>query len=215
MIKFKKIGLILEENVFIDSVLKNGMIIRIPCQIIGAEYDRLFLKFPQEKIEYAQYFYEGKSINVTLDTLDGRRIYPALILYEPKDNLIVVEYYEEELTNQKREHFRVKATKLVDVKINGANIHAVTIDISSGGFRILLAEELKENEIYEATLILNQDEPPINLTFKIHHIFFISSENQYENLCEFVSLTEHDQKKITKFCFDIQTKFINKHSYND
>ena len=215
MIKFKKIGLIVEENVFIDSILKNGMVIRVPCQIIGAEYDRLFLKFPPEKIEYAQYFYEGKTINVTLDTLDGRRIYRALILYEPKGSLIVVEYYPEDSSNQKREHFRVKATKLLDVNINGAKIHAVTIDISSGGFRILLAEELKENEEYEATFILNQDEPPINLSFRIRHIFFISSEYQYENSCEFVKLTEQDQKRITKFCFDMQTKFINKHSYED
>jgi len=214
MIKVKKIGLIVEETVYVDSVLRNGMVIRVPCQFLDADYDRLYLKFPPEKSDFSQYFYAGKIINVTLDTIDGRRTYPAFILYEPKKGLLVVEYYEEKNTNQKRQDFRVKATKLIDVNINGINVHAVTIDISGGGMRLIIADELKEGQEYNATLIMHSKEPPIPLTFAVRNIYFISSEKQYEISAEFINISEQDKKRITKFCFDMQTRFINKKSYN-
>jgi len=214
MIKVKKIGLILEENIYVDSILRNGMVIRVPCEFLDADYDRLYLKFPPEKREFSQYFYEGKIINVTLDSIDGRRIYPALILYEPKNGLLVVEYYENNNTNQRRQDFRVKATKLIEVNINDVNVHAVTIDISGGGMRFIIADELQDGAEYKASLIMHSKEQPIPLTFLVRNVYFVSSEKQYEISAKFVSISEQDRQRITKFCFDMQTRFINKKSYN-
>ena len=103
MIRVKKIGLVIEREVSIKSVLKDGTEIIVACEFISAEQDRLYLRYPDNKVNISQYFYEGKTVEVLLSTLDGMLIYPALILYEPEDKLIVVEYYKSDIQQQKRQ----------------------------------------------------------------------------------------------------------------
>ncbi len=208
MIKAKKIGLILDREVQIDAVLKSSMIIGVACQFIDADYDRLYLRYPDDKIQLSQYFYEGRTVDVSLDTLDGRRTYPAKILYEPANGIIVVEYYEDDNVFQKRKILRVRATRAIDVKISERYTPMLTIDISGGGCRILSPYELKNESIVDALLRLIAGQPQIKMKLKVLNSQFLPVENKYEISVEFFEIRESDRKKIMKFCYDTQAAIL-------
>jgi len=210
MIKAKKIGLILEKDVLVDSILKNDIVIRVCCEFLDADYDRLYLKYPEDQDQVAQYFYEGKSVEISINTMHGRITYPAKIIYEPKDNLIVVEYYKVATVFEKRKYFRVNATKKLKITQDGFDLDALTLNISSGGFRLIMNDELDENKVYYGLLNLSNKDEPIKVKFKVLTVRFLATEKKYEVAAEFQDILETERKKITKFCFDIQTLMLNK-----
>ena len=149
MIKARKIGLILDKEIQLDATLKNGVTVAVTCGFLDADYDRLYLRYPNDKIQLSQYFYEGRDVFVSIDTLDGRRTYLSKVIYEPKDELIVVEYYEDDFnTLQKRKILRVRATRTIDVRVNDKFLPMLTIDISGGGCRLLSSVDIKNEPYY-------------------------------------------------------------------
>ena len=208
MIKAKKIRLILDKTVQLETELKSGMVVSVTCEFLNAEYDRLYLKFPADKEQLAQYFYNDKTIRVSVDTIDGRRIYPAKILYEPSDNLIVVEYYDDENISQKRNILRVRATKVVDVKIAGKIVSMLTIDLSGGGCKLLSPLELKAGMVLNAYLKLRHNENPISVKVKILGCKYLAAESKYEIPVEFKEIKESDRAKIVRFCYNVQADNI-------
>ncbi|MCQ2957445.1 MAG: PilZ domain-containing protein [Candidatus Gastranaerophilales bacterium] len=210
MIKAKKIGLILEKEVLVDAILKNDIVIRVCCEFLDAEYDRLLLKYPEDQDQLAQYFYEGKSVEVSINTMNGRITYPAKVMYEPKDKLIVVEYYKVTTVFEQRKFFRVNATKKLKISTDNFEIDALTLNISGGGMKLMLNDELDENKIYYGLLNLSNNEEPAKVKFKVLEVRFLATEKKYEAGVEFTDLLETERKKITKFCFDIQTAMLNK-----
>lgn len=208
MLKAKKIGLILDKEVGLEISLKNGNKILVATEFIDADYDRLYLRFPDNQEQLAQYFYSDRTVQVILDTFDGRRIYPAKILYEPQDGLIVVEYNEETDAFQKRMAFRVRLTKLIDIEVGDEYVSMPTIDISAGGCKFLSPIELKEGVFYDSYLYLQSDKPAIRILLKIRQIKFLSIENKYEISAEFQEIKEVDRKKVAKMCYDVQTGLL-------
>lgn len=208
MLKAKKIGLILDKEVGLEISLKNGNKILVATEFIDADYDRLYLRFPDNQEQLAQYFYSDRTVQVILDTFDGRRIYPAKILYEPQDGLIVVEYNEETDAFQKRMAFRVRLTKLIDIEVGDEYVSMPTIDISAGGCKFLSPIELKEGVFYDSYLHLQSDKPAIRILLKIRQIKFLSIENKYEISAEFQEIKEVDRKKVAKMCYDVQTGLL-------
>lgn len=215
MIKAKKIGLILEKEIKLEATLRNGIVVGVDCEFINADYDRLYLKFPDEKKELAQYFYSYRTITVNLDTLEGRREYPAKILYEPTNELIVVEYYQDENISKKRKILRVRTTRVIDIQVENENIQALTIDISAGGCRILSQVEIPQDTICSAFLKLRAHSQTIPLKIKIKNCNFLPVENKYEIGAEFVEIAETDRKMIMKFCYEVQAEILAKiNKYN-
>ena len=210
MIKARKIGLILDREIQIDALLKNGVVVSVECEFIDAEYDRLFLKYPIDKMQFSQYFYEDREIIVNIDTLDGRRAYPAKVIYEPQNGLIVVEYYEDDNILQKRKILRVNATRSIDIKVNDKYIPMLTIDISGGGCRLLSSVDLKSNAIVESVLRLSANQPPIKMKLRVCGSQFLNAENKYEISVEFLEIRESDRKRIMKFCYDVQSSSLLK-----
>ena len=208
MLKAKKIGLILDKEVGLEISLKNGNKILVATEFIDADYDRLYLRFPDNQEQLAQYFYSDRTVQVILDTFDGRRIYPAKILYEPQDGLIVVEYNEETDAFQKRMAFRVRLTKLIDIEVGDEYVSMPTIDISAGGCKFLSPIELKEGAFFDSYLHLQSDKPAIRILLKIRQIKFLSVENKYEISAEFQEIKEVDRKKVAKMCYDVQAGLL-------
>ena len=62
MLKAKKIGLILDKEVLLETTLRSGMTIAVVCEYIEADIDRLYLRFPDDKKQLGQYFYNDKTI---------------------------------------------------------------------------------------------------------------------------------------------------------
>lgn len=211
MIKVKKIGLVIEREVTIKSVLKDGTEIAVACEFISAENDRLYLRYPNDKIDLAQYFYEGKTIDVLLKTLDGALSYPSIILYEPDDKLIVVEYYptDNDYTQQKRKVFRVKTNKHIQIEYNGKTCQACTMDISAGGFKFVTSENLELEGIYRTTFVINPNEKSTTLEFQVKKTEYIPNDEQYMVSAEFINLDELSTKKLVKFCFNSQISMLN------
>lgn len=210
MIKARKIGLILDREIQLDALLKNGVVVSVECEFLDAEYDRLFLKFPSDKLQFSQYFYENREVVVNIDTLEGRRAYPAKVIYEPEDGLIVVEYYEDDNIMQKRKILRVSATRSIDIKINDKYVPMLTIDISGGGCRLLSSVDVKVNAIVDAVLRLSSTQQPIKMKLRVCGSQFLNAENKYEISVEFLEIRESDRKKIMKFCYDMQSSSLLK-----
>lgn len=208
MIKAKKIGLILDRDIALDTQLKNGMIIRVTCELIEADYDRLYLRFPLDKLDLAQYFYDGKKIKVHLDTIDGIQTYDAIILYQPEDELIVVEYYEFLKFSQKRNALRIKTSKVVDLEYNDTTIPMITINLSASGMKLISSQILEKDKIYTAYLSLLAGTKQIKLNIKVINVVYLSAENKYEIASEFIDINEKDKKTIMKYCFDVQTNYL-------
>lgn len=206
MIKAKKIGLILDKDILLEAELKNGIVISVNCEFIDADYDRLYLRFPDDKVQMEQYFYEDRTVSVGIDTLDGRRVYPAKVLYAPAEGLIVIEYFEDENILQKRKILRVRATKAIDVRVQDKNIAMLTIDISGGGCKILSPVELAKGSFADGYLKLISGAKPIKVKMKIHRINFLSAENKYELSCEFCEIKEADRKIIMQYCYNVQSE---------
>lgn len=206
MIKLKSIKLILDKDVTVRTKLKNGTIISLNCEIIDADYDRLYLAYSDEMNEYIQYFFEDKVVLVDLDTIDGRRTYPSYILYPPENNLIVVEYYHQKVDKQKRMNLRVKTSQIVDVILPDKVIPMITINISAGGLKMISSEPLEEGEVYNALLTLATNTPKIELKFKVLSVNFFKAEKKYEIIAEYVDLSNTDEKKIVKFCYEKQSR---------
>lgn len=208
MLKAKKIGLILDKEVGLEISLKNGNKILVATEFIDADYDRLYLRFPDNQEQLAQYFYSDRTVQVILDTFDGRRIYPAKILYEPQDGLIVVEYNEETDAFQKRMAFRVRLTKLIDIEVGDEYVSMPTIDISACGCKFLSPIELKEGAFFDSYLHLQSDKPAIRILLKIRQIKFLFIENKYEISAEFQEIKEVDRKKVAQMCYDVQAGLL-------
>lgn len=209
MIKAKKIGLILEREIQIDAVLKNGVVVTVSCEFIDSDFDRLYLKFPSDKMQLAQYFYEGRIIDVNLDTLDGRRTYSSCILYEPDDGIIVVEFTNDKKFLQKRKVLRIRTTKMIDVKVGKETILMLTIDISAGGCRVLSPVEVKIGTLADAVLRLFPNQPPIEALIKVKNSKYLPVESKYELSVEFVEISEPNKRRITKFCYDTQAAILS------
>ena len=71
-------------------------------------------------------------------------------------------------------------------------------------------EELDENKIYYGLLNLSNTEAPVKVKFRVLTVRFLAGEKKYEIAALFEDLLETERKKITKFCFDIQTSMLNK-----
>ncbi len=209
MIKAKKIGLILDKEVQVDAILKGGMTIGVTCELLDADYDRLYLKFPDDKEQLHQYFYEGREVEVSLDTLEGHCTYLGFVIYEPEDSIIVVEYCDAAKKEQNRRLLRVRATRVFELQIGEKHLSTLTIDLSGGGCRLLAQEEVKAGTIADALLRLNPNLPPIKMKIRVISSRYFSVENKYEISVEFIGIKESDRKQITKFCFDTQSASLN------
>ena len=209
MIKAKKIGLIVEREVQIDAVLKNGMVVTVSCEFIDADYDRLYLRFPSDKMQLSQYFYEGRIVDVNLDTLDGRRTYASCVLYEPEDGIFVVEFTNDKKFLQKRKILRIRTTKMIDIKVGKETVLMLTIDISAGGCRVLSPVDVKVGTLADALLRLVPNQPPIEALIKVKNVTHLSAEGKYELSLEFVEISEPNKRRITKFCYDTQAAILS------
>jgi len=210
MIKVKKLDLLLEEEIMISATMRDGMVLPVFCAFIDAEYDRLYLEYPLNKMQYAQYFYEGRDIDVHLTTSNGEVNYKAKVIYEPEDGLIVVEYYKSNVYEQRRNFVRVKTTKFLDIFAGDKTVSATTLDLSASGCKFMTVEKFTSGDILSANLILYSATEPLEVNLKILETRYNTIKSVYEATCEFLEMKETDRKKIIKFCYDKQTGLINK-----
>ncbi len=204
MIKAKKIGLIIDSKVQVDAILKDKTTVGVTCQFIDCEHDRLYLRFPDDKLQLKQYFYEGREVEISLYTIDGNRSYLGLIIYEPEDGLIVVEYQEITKLKQNRKMLRVKATRTIDLKLNGELVSLHTVDIGGGGCMIVSFQDIPIDTETEAYLRLIPGVPAIKTKIKVLWSKYIPNEEKYYVAISFIEIKEFDCKKIVNFCYDIQ-----------
>ena len=129
----------------------------IDCYVVDTEADRLILSFPPESRRYLGYLGEGEVVKAYIYSYSGILILNPMIIEPPnEENLITIEFKEEQQVIQRRQYFRISYETDFYIIVDGKKLSARTIDVSGGGVRFFCKEEIKPEEIrstlYQANL---------------------------------------------------------------
>lgn len=171
------------------------------CFIKSVYSDRLFLEFPNEILDYSEYFEEGNEIPVKVFTPTGVKIFDALILDSPLEEDFVIEYVDNPTDIQRREFVRIQMTlKVVIERGSKNNVVAHTIDISGGGIKFFYEGDFIPKEIVKLTLYIPQDR-----SIQAEGIIIPNSHiPANEHVLSFTKIDEKERDRIIKKCFEMQ-----------
>lgn len=170
------------------------------CFIKEVYDDRISLDYPQDIIEYSDYFEEGEDIPVKIFTPLGVKSFSAAILDAPYEENFTIEYVESTNDLQRREYVRVPFSVKVFVETQDKkNIIAYTLDISGGGLKFFSEEEIESQEV--KITIYMPDDRSLHAKGTIIHNQFIPVN---EHVLSFTEIDEKDRDRIIKKCFELQ-----------
>lgn len=172
----------------------------LDCYVSASEKDRMILKFPQKGNRYSQYLHTGTKVKAFIYTYTGIWIIKSMIIEPPEDGLLTLEFKEEHQVIQRRKYFRIFFVTDLYVYLPEKKIKAQTIDISGGGVRFSADEIIKQGELYNAVLVLGQNEEiPV-----MGRILKKSPAKPKEYVMEFTAIIEKEREKIIKKCVLIE-----------
>lgn len=188
---------------------KNKTQHNVECYVVESESDRLILTFPPSGRKYIDCFREGESIKAYIYSYSGILILTPMIIEAPNDeNLITIEFKEEQQVIQRRQYFRISYTTDFCIEVDGKKIHTRTIDVSGGGVRFLSDEEIKTEEVYKGELRISSIDNPVEL---LGRVFKKNPDKKNEYVFEYTRIDEKQRDKIIKKCVLIERERIRKY----
>ncbi len=173
------------------------------CLVKDVYKDRLSLKFPTEILAYAEYLEEGSELPVKIFTPSGIRAFDTIVLNSPLESEFVIEYVEDHIEIQRREHTRAELeAKVIITRETGAAEVTHTLDISGGGIKFFSEESYNPDEELECMLYLPYQMRSIRAKGKILANSHIPPK---QHVLLFSEISENDRDKIVKACFEMQT----------
>lgn len=178
------------------------------CFIKEVFKDRLSLAFSGEIMRYINFLDEGKELQVKTFTPLGVKVFTTMILNSPLEDDFVIEYVEDSIQIQRREHVRVFLNaKIIIIRECFENISTKTVDISGGGLRFFYEGNFYPQESVEIFLYLPSQVKPIKAVGTIQHNEYLPKN---EHVLLFTSIDEKDRDIIIKQCFNIQRNTISR-----
>lgn len=203
LITIENMGEIKEnQKVKISFKVEGNVEQELNCLIKEVYSDRIFLNFPDEALDYAEYLDEGTEISIKVFTPTGIKVFDSIVLYSPLEENFVIEYAEISTEIQRREYTRVLfETKVVIQREDKSNVVTNTIDISGGGLKFFYEDNMISEEQVNITLFLPQGR---SIQAK-GAIICTKKLPDTEHVLYFTEIDEADRDRIVKLCFDIQT----------
>ncbi len=181
----------------------------IDCYVVDAEADRLILSFPPEGRGFVKYLAEGETVKAYIYSYSGILILNPMIIEAPNaENLITIEFKEEQQVIQRRQYFRICWETDFCIIVDGKKLETRTIDISGGGVRFICKEEIKPDEIYKGFLRISSIDDPIELTGRV---FTKGNRRKNEYVFEYTQIDEKQRERIIKKCVLIERERIRKY----
>lgn len=191
---------------FEDSSKK---VCNIDCYVVDTEADRLILNFPPESRGYLGYLGEGEVVKAYIYSYSGILILNPMIIEPPnEENLITIEFKEEQQVIQRRQYFRISYETDFYIIVDGKKLSARTIDVSGGGVRFFCKEEIKPEEIYAGELRISSIDDPIKLSGRV---FKKNPDKKNEYVFEYTQIEEKQRERIIKKCVLIERERIRKY----
>ena len=191
---------------FEDSSKK---VCNIDCYVVDTEADRLILSFPPEFRGYLGYLGEGEVVKAYIYSYSGILILNPMIIEPPnEENLITIEFKEEQQVIQRRQYFRISYETDFYIIVDGKKLSARTIDVSGGGVRFFCKEEIKPEEIYAGELRISSIDDPIQLSGRV---FKKNPDKKNEYVFEYTQIEEKQRERIIKKCVLIERERIRKY----
>ncbi len=190
-----------------DDSAKNTQ--SVECYVVDIQPDRLILSFPADGRKYLQYLGEGESVKAYIYSYSGILILNPMIIEAPKEeNLITIEFKEEQQVIQRRQYFRICWETDFSIIVDGKKLDVRTIDVSGGGVRFLCKEEIKTGEIYKGALRISSVDDPVELTGRV---FKKNPDRKNEYVFEYTQIEEKQRERIIKKCVLIERERIRKY----
>ena len=174
--------------------------VELNCTVLLPQRDRLFLSFPPQYEEYAQYLNEGQELTAVLHAENGLQLFDSIILNSPLDKHFIIEYDTNATIVQRREYVRVKARIDMMLETNGKYTKATTENIGGGGIKFNAIQEFKKNDTINYSLKLPEMDNSIKGTLRIIKIDKHELGTSYVGI--YTTINETDRNKIIKFCFE-------------
>lgn len=191
---------------FEDSSKK---VCNIDCYVVDTEADRLILSFPPESRGYLGYLGEGEVVKAYIYSYSGILILNPMIIEPPnEENLITIEFKEEQQVIQRRQYFRISYETDFYIIVDGKKLSARTIDVSGGGVRFFCKEEIKPEKIYAGELRISSIDDPIKLSGRV---FKKNPDKKNEYVFEYTQIEEKQRERIIKKCVLIERERIRKY----
>lgn len=175
----------------------------VDCFIKEIHSDRLSLEYPDEVIDYLEYFSEGEELLVKIFTPSGVKVFDAVVINSPLERDFVIEYVEGPIKIQRREYIRIEAeTKVIIEREDADNIVTQTTDIGGGGIRFSYGGSFFPNENVGCLLYLPLQVYSVKAKGVIIKPLHLTVN---EHVLQFTEIDERDRDRIIKKCFELQS----------
>ena len=178
--------------------------VELECTIKRIDKDRIFLDFPKVLKNYTQYLNEGKELGVLIYTENGIRISDSIVLDPPLSEELVIEYPDNFNTIQRREYVRVPMRLELILNKKNRKIRTQTINISGGGIRFTLNNEIGLNEIWSFILYLPGAREPARAEGEI--LYVIKQDYKIFGVIRFSDISIQERDKLIRLCFEEELK---------
>ncbi len=169
----------------------------LECHVSTVEKDRLHLRVPKQAYEYGNLLKEGTAVKGYIYTYSGILVTNSVIIDQPQDGYMTIEFKEEEQIIQHRQYFRIFNANNFYLHLDEHKLKAQTIDLSGGGIRFYSKEEIMTERQYDGTLVLTN---PVQNIPVAGRVFRRSQERPNEYVMEFTAMDERERERIIKYC---------------
>lgn len=187
----------------------NAAVQNIDCYVVNVEQDRLILSFPHKARKFSENLGEGEVVKAYIYSYSGILVLNPMIIEAPNDeNLITIEFKEEQQVIQRRQYFRICWETDFCIIVDGKKLETRTIDVSGGGLRFFCKEDIKTDEIYKGSLRISSVNDPAELCGRV---FKKNPDKKNEYVFEYTQIEERERERIIKKCVLIERERIRKY----
>lgn len=191
----------------VQIVFKNdrGENLQIICDIKEILEDSLVLNYPDNFMQFAEFLEEGTEIQANIFAGPHIKVLDSIILAEPHNSTIEIDFPEDYETIQRRAYIRENLEYPITIKNEQQCIEATTLDMGGGGFRFKTDQHIEPDAFVHISICLNEHKAMLECIGKVSRKDHFP-EGEY--LVEFIEISENDRNKIIQKCIQAQTKKI-------
>lgn len=175
----------------------------ITCVTKWTESDRVALVFPDTHKHLARNLPMGKELEAVVYTDTGVYVFDSIVINSPLEHDFVIELPDEKKRIQRRDYVRAHYNLRMILDKNNSEIPATTINISGGGARLSLKEELKTNDVWNFTLHMPDE---TRIKGKCIVLYSLLQGKIMVSAVKFIDINEIDRNRIIKKCFEEEVK---------
>lgn len=186
----------------------------ITCKVLDVDEDRVSLAYPEDKMEFANYLYEGKELGVVIYTDKGLHAFDSVVLDSPLESEFIIELPEERNKIQRREYVRMPVKLSLTLNKGDEVVETEIINIGGGGVRFKSNTTFSTNERWGFSFYIPEHDEPLTGSGAI--LYNLKQDNYIVSVIKFVHISESDRNRIIKLCFDeevnrikMRTRMIN------